>query len=77
MKVLFPPSSFFGMPLGILGLGLAWRAAIHLWLLPPIVPEVILSAGCLLTDQQQRFRETVAARSRNDNQAQSTVLVLS
>jgi tellurite resistance protein len=44
----YPPASFFGMPLGILGLGLAWRAAVRLWPLPVVVPELILGAGCAL-----------------------------
>lgn len=45
---LFPPASFFGMPLGILGLGLAWRGAIHLWPLPSAIPETILAGGVTL-----------------------------
>lgn len=44
----FPPASFFGMPLGIVGLGLAWRSAVKLWPLSPIIPEVILGIGVLL-----------------------------
>lgn len=44
----YPPASFFGMPLGILGLGLAWRAAIALWTLPAIIAELILTAGGML-----------------------------
>ncbi len=44
----YPPASFFGMPLGILGLGLAWRAAIELWHLPAIIAELMLAAGVML-----------------------------
>ncbi len=45
---IFPPASFFGMPLGILGLGLAWRGAVKLWLLPPLIAELILGLGVAL-----------------------------
>jgi tellurite resistance protein len=44
----FPPASFFGMPLGVLGLGLAWRTAVHLWALPPMIAEVTLGLGLAL-----------------------------
>lgn len=43
-----PPASFFGMPLGTIGLGLAWRSATRLWPVPPAVAEVILAAGVLM-----------------------------
>ena len=33
------------MPLGILGLGLAWRGAVRLWALPPIIAEMVLGIG--------------------------------
>jgi tellurite resistance protein len=41
----FPPASFFGMPLGILGIGFAWRGAVRLWALPPAIAEAILAIG--------------------------------
>ncbi len=44
----FPPASFFGMPLGLLGLGLAWRTAVRTWALPAFIPEVILGVGVAL-----------------------------
>ena len=44
----FPPASFFGMPLGLLGLGLAWRAAAETWRLPAAVGETILAAAVAL-----------------------------
>jgi tellurite resistance protein len=39
------PVSFFGIALGCLGLGLAWRAAAHAWDLSPIAVEVVLVSG--------------------------------
>jgi tellurite resistance protein len=45
---VFPPASFFGMPLGILGLGLAWRGAVRLWALPPVIAEIVLVIGVAL-----------------------------
>jgi len=46
--VAFPPASFFGIPLGILGLGLAWRAATKLWPLPGLIPELIVATGIII-----------------------------
>ncbi|MFO1082710.1 MAG: dicarboxylate transporter/tellurite-resistance protein TehA [Reyranellaceae bacterium] len=43
-----PPASFFGMPLGLLGLGLAWRAAAATWALPATIGETILAAAVAL-----------------------------
>ena len=48
MTRAYPPASFFGMPLGVLGLGLAWRGAVKLWPLPPLIAEVVLAAGVAL-----------------------------
>jgi tellurite resistance protein len=42
------PASFFGMPLGLLALGLAWRGAAALWDLPHSIADVLLGAGFLL-----------------------------
>jgi len=44
----FPPASFFGMPLGLFGLGLAWRAAAPLWSLPSVIGEAILAVTAVL-----------------------------
>lgn len=44
----FPPASFFGMPVGMIALGLAWRSATSLWHLPEIIPELIVGAGGLV-----------------------------
>jgi len=44
----FPPASFFGMPLGLIGLGLTWRSATVLWALPAFIGEAILGVGVAL-----------------------------
>ncbi|MBB6054553.1 dicarboxylate transporter/tellurite-resistance protein TehA [Tolumonas osonensis] len=36
------PASFFGMVLGLSGLGQAWRIAAHLWQLPALIGESLL-----------------------------------
>jgi tellurite resistance protein len=41
----YAPAPFFGIPLGILGLGLAWRGAARLWALPLAISELVLAAG--------------------------------
>jgi tellurite resistance protein len=43
-----PPASFFGIPLGLAGLGLAWRAATALWHLPGWISEAILAVAVAL-----------------------------
>lgn len=40
------PASFFGMVLGLIGLGGCWRAAHELWALPRVVGEILMAAGC-------------------------------
>jgi hypothetical protein len=42
------PASFFGIVLGVVGLGNTWRAAAKLWPLPPLVGEVLLGLGALI-----------------------------
>src|SRR5580698_657918 len=42
------PASFFGIVLGVVGLGNTWRAATKLWHLPPLVGEVLLGLGALI-----------------------------
>jgi len=39
------PASFFGMPLGLLALGIAWRAAARIWSVPYLVGEALILAG--------------------------------
>ncbi len=39
------PASFFGMVLGLVGLGNAWRAAARVWGAPPLVGELVMLAG--------------------------------
>ncbi|UPG92530.1 dicarboxylate transporter/tellurite-resistance protein TehA [Luteibacter aegosomatissinici] len=39
------PASFFGMVLGLVGLGSNWRNASHLWGLPPAIGEAIMAAA--------------------------------
>ncbi len=42
------PASFFGIVLGIGGLGNAWRAAHHVWQLPAWVGESLLALAALV-----------------------------
>lgn len=42
------PASFFGMVLGLAGLGNVWRTAVRVWLLPSIFGEIILAIAALL-----------------------------
>jgi tellurite resistance protein len=42
------PASFFGMVLGLLGLGTSWRAASAVWGAPRLIGELILLAGVLV-----------------------------
>lgn len=42
------PASYFGIVLGLAGLGQAWRTAVRLWHLPPAVGETILAAAGLV-----------------------------
>src|SRR5580698_6179591 len=42
------PASFFGIVLGVVGLGNTWRAATKLWHLPPLIGEVLLGLGALI-----------------------------
>ncbi|WP_018261725.1 dicarboxylate transporter/tellurite-resistance protein TehA [Methylobacterium sp. WSM2598] len=39
------PASFFGMVLGLVGLGAAWRAAAQLWGAPSLVGEAVMLLG--------------------------------
>jgi tellurite resistance protein len=41
-KFLRIPASFFGMVLGLVGLGASWRAAARVWGLPPAIGETIM-----------------------------------
>jgi tellurite resistance protein len=42
MGVISVPASYFGMVLGLAGLGGAWRHAAKVWGLPPLVGEVLM-----------------------------------
>jgi tellurite resistance protein len=42
------PASFFGMPLGLVALGIAWRSAAAVWKVPPIIEESLIWGGSLL-----------------------------
>ncbi|CAN5395778.1 dicarboxylate transporter/tellurite-resistance protein TehA [soil metagenome] len=42
------PAAFFGMVLGIIGLGGAWRVAHRLWQLPAVIGESIMLGGSLV-----------------------------
>lgn len=48
MTVSPVPASYFGMVLGIAGLGGAWRVAHRVWGLPPEVGETLMLVGTLL-----------------------------
>ena len=48
LRFSFPPASYFGMALGVLALGLLWRAAGGLWTLPPVVSTILLGIGAAL-----------------------------
>jgi tellurite resistance protein len=39
------PASFFGMVLGLVGLGSNWRNASHLWGVPPVIGEAIMTVA--------------------------------
>jgi tellurite resistance protein len=42
------PASFFGMPLGMLALGIAWRSAGQIWQLAPVIGESMIWIGSVL-----------------------------
>lgn len=42
------PASYFGMVLGLTGLGQAWRAAVRLWGMPSSVGEALLAIAALV-----------------------------
>ena len=42
------PAAFFGMVLGLAGLGTAWRLAHQVWGLPEVVGEVLLALAALV-----------------------------
>jgi tellurite resistance protein len=42
------PASFFGIVLGIAGLGLAWRGATRVWGMPSQISEVLLSCAAII-----------------------------
>ena len=48
MKSKPVPASFFGMVLGLSGLGQAWRLAASLWGWPPLVGEAVLALAALI-----------------------------
>ena len=41
-------ASFFGMVLGIVGLGNCWRSAPELWQLPALIGELIMFIGAIV-----------------------------
>jgi tellurite resistance protein len=42
------PASFFGMPLGLVALGLAWRSAASIWPVPKLIAEILIWSGSAL-----------------------------
>lgn len=45
MAIRSVPASFFGMVLGLVGLGADWRWAARLWNMPPVIGEAIMALG--------------------------------
>jgi tellurite resistance protein len=45
MKIPIIPAAYFGMVLGLAGLGASWRAAAQLWALPPEIGEAIMAVA--------------------------------
>lgn len=45
MSLPLIPASFFGIVLGLVGLGSAWRAAVSLWTLPAAIAETMMVFG--------------------------------
>ncbi len=45
MKLPIVPASYFGMVLGLAGLGASWRAASQLWALPSAIGEAIMAVA--------------------------------
>lgn len=42
------PASYFGMVLGLSGIGQSWRVAVHLWHAPPVIGEAVLAVAGLV-----------------------------
>ena len=42
------PAAFFGIVLGVVGLGNSWRVATQVWHLPAVIGEVVLALGALI-----------------------------
>jgi tellurite resistance protein len=42
------PASFFGIPLGVIALGVAWRSAVAIWPVPAIIGESLIVVGSAL-----------------------------
>jgi len=42
------PASLFGMPLGLVALGLAWRSAEVIWSVPKLISEILIWSGSAL-----------------------------
>lgn len=67
------PASFFGMVLGLIGLGSAWRAAHAVWHLPAVVGEAFMVGGslvwavlvCLFIGKWMWNRELALAEARH------------
>lgn len=48
MRIPNVPAAFFGIVLGLAGLGFAWRVAARIWSLPAPIGETILAAGAVV-----------------------------
>lgn len=44
----YPPAAFFGMILGLVGLGADWRSASKIWHMPSWVGEAIMALACMV-----------------------------
>jgi tellurite resistance protein len=48
MKIPIIPASYFGVVLGLAGLGTAWRSAVQAWQLAPVIGEAIMAAAVVV-----------------------------
>ena len=48
MKIPIIPAAYFGMVLGLAGLGASWRAAAQLWALPPEIGEAVMALAVIV-----------------------------
>lgn len=72
-KVLNLPSGYFGMVLGIIGMGLAWRYAATVWPVPAAIGHAVVGLACAIWSllagaflwRFWRYRDSVMAEVRH------------